>query len=306
VLGLAAVIFLLALSLFDVFPLPMLGLHLKSDESGTGDAFVSGVLVTLLATPCSGPLLGGVLGWAVMQPPAVRAALFMAVGVGMALPYLLLALFPKASRFVPRAGAWTGIIAKVAGMLLVGTSLYLISVLPGAQWGAAVMTLMAVLLFAFAVRRWAGLSASAIRRRMVWAVGIVAITACIGAASGIRPSFDDRTAFDVQAFRQVLGKENLLVEFTADWCPSCKVLERTSLSRGDLIPLEARYGTKVIVIDLTRPDAEADALLRSLGSISIPLVALFPKGEGASSPVVLRDLFTTAQLRRAAELAWKD
>lgn len=100
-------------------------------------------------------------------------------------------------------------------------------------------------------------------------------------------------------FRSLWGQTPLLVEFTADWCPSCKVLEHTVLTPSRLHGLIERYGVRLIKVDLTRPDPEAEALLRALGSVSIPVAAIFPTGDMADSPIVLRDLYTADQLEKA-------
>ena len=89
------------------------------------------------------------------------------------------------------------------------------------------------------------------------------------------------------------------MEFTADWCPSCKVLERTVLTPERLDALADRYGLRLVRVDLTRPDPDGEALLRALGSVSIPVTAIFPRGFLAKSPLVLRDLYTIRQLEAA-------
>jgi thiol:disulfide interchange protein DsbD len=110
-------------------------------------------------------------------------------------------------------------------------------------------------------------------------------------------------SFDPQIFAELLGKEPLLLEFTADWCPSCKVLEYTTLNETRMADLRRRYNVRTIRVDLTRDEGAArygKELLKALGSSSIPLLALFPVGENARQPVVLRDLITPAQLEEAA------
>ena len=95
----------------------------------------------------------------------------------------------------------------------------------------------------------------------------------------------------------------MLVEFTADWCPTCKVLERTVLSPETLQPLVERYHLQLIRVDLTRKDPDSEAFLRALGSVSIPLLAVFPTGKQAYEPLLLRDLFTADQLESLVKLA---
>jgi len=307
VMSLAVLIFLMALSLFGIFMLPMPGIHLSAAEEKhpVREAFVSGLLVTLLATPCSGPLLGGVLGWAAMQPSGAQGLVFGAVGLGMAMPYLLLALFPEAAvRFLPRPGRWMGFVARIAGVLLLATTAYLLSILPRSQWKGALLTLIIASAAAWCWNRWAGLDASRKRRWAAWGLGCAGIACAMFWTLRISPAVASVGSFSPSEFRENLGLRNMLVEFTADWCPSCKVLERTVLNPKSLDPLLKQYNLSLIRVDLTRPDMEADSLLRALGSVSIPVVAIFPAGKQAREPLVLRDLFTAGQLRQALSEAF--
>lgn len=90
-----------------------------------------------------------------------------------------------------------------------------------------------------------------------------------------------------------------MVEFTADWCPSCKFLEQTVLTPKQPARHHGTLRLRLIKVDLTRPDPEAQALLRAIGSVSIPVTAIFPKGLLSNSPIVLRDLYTASQLEDA-------
>jgi thiol:disulfide interchange protein len=104
--------------------------------------------------------------------------------------------------------------------------------------------------------------------------------------------------FSRQTLTGMLGQETVLVDFTADWCPTCKVLEQTNLTPARLTALKARYNIRLLRADLTEKNPEAEELLHSLGSKSIPLLAIFPKNS-PDSPLVLRDLFTPSQLEDA-------
>ncbi|MDL2280045.1 thioredoxin family protein, partial [Desulfovibrio sp. OttesenSCG-928-G11] len=107
-------------------------------------------------------------------------------------------------------------------------------------------------------------------------------------------------AFDPQAFADLLGKEPMLLDFTADWCPSCKALEHTTLNKNRMEDLRRKYNVRTIRVDITRNAEAGKELLRALDSTSIPVLALFPAGSGARQPVVLRDLVTPGQLEEAA------
>lgn len=300
VYGLLVLVFLLALSLFDVFTLPILDFKIANSNNPRLQAYLTGVVATLLATPCSGPLLGGVLGWAALQPLTIVLVVFAATGLGMALPYLFLALRPGAARLLPKPGPWTGVMERLVGFFLLGTALYLFSILPESRWLRVLTSLLAAALAAWIWGQWGGIRSSGWKKAgtALVAGGLVAVSLWWGAQPSLAvPS--PWQPFDAATFRAVLGKEPILLEFTADWCPSCKVLERTTLTPRRLLALADQYDLTLLKVDLTRPHPEAQALLRSLGSVSIPLTAVFPKGFLARSPLVLRDLYTPGQLEDA-------
>ena len=300
VLGLLLVVFALGLSMFGLFTLPVLDLKaVGAGGSSRAQPFFTGLVATLLATPCSGPLLGGVLGWAFQQPPEIMAFVFTSVGVGMALPYLVLAARPGLVRHFPRPGAWTGTLEQLVGFFLMGTSVYLLTILPDAWLMPALVTLLAVAFAAWIWGRWGGLDASPRRRTMVrlTAAALVAVAVWLSFAPSAPPARWE--PFEPATFRTMLGREPLIVDFTADWCPNCKLLEQTTLSSAAVSEWARRHGARLVRVDLTTESPEAQALLRALGSSSIPVVALFPKGLLSASPVVLRDLFTTGQMEQA-------
>ncbi|MDR3043095.1 MAG: thioredoxin family protein [Desulfovibrio sp.] len=300
VLGLLLVVFGLGLSMFGLFTLPVLDLKaMGAGGPSRAQPFFTGLVATLLATPCSGPLLGGVLGWAFQQPPEIMAFVFTSVGMGMALPYLLLAARPGLVRHFPRPGAWTGTLEQLVGFFLMGTSVYLLTILPDAWLMPALVTLLAVAFAAWIWGRWGGLDASPRRRAAVRlaAPALVAVAVWLAFAPSAPPARWE--PFEPTTFRAMLGREPLIVDFTADWCPNCKLLEQTTLSSAAVSEWARRHGARLVRVDLTAESPEAQALLRSLGSSSIPVVALFPKGLLSASPVVLRDLFTTGQMEQA-------
>jgi thiol:disulfide interchange protein DsbD len=142
-LALTVVLFALTMSLFGVFHLPVI--DLKVPEKATGNsrngAFVTGVLATLLATPCSGPFLGGVLAWTLLQPLFTVMAVFTCLGLGMALPYLMLAVWPRLVRFMPRPGDWMVSLEQGMGFLLAGSCIYFLTILPQEKLVAALFAL---------------------------------------------------------------------------------------------------------------------------------------------------------------------
>jgi thiol:disulfide interchange protein DsbD len=300
VLGMAALVFALSLSMFGVFNLPVVDLKIGGAHTHPRrQALFTGVVATLLATPCSGPFLGGVLGWTLLQPGWVIAVVLAAIGLGMALPYLIMALAPGLGRRFPKPGPWTGHLEHAVGFLLMATCVYLLSILPVSRIMPAL-----VLLWCTGASAWLWGSAGPgfdSRKAVVLKLCSGAMLA-LGLFLALRPAappapLDD---FDAAALRESLGKQAVVVDFTADWCPSCKALEQTVLTPARLEDMKKRYGLTLMRADLTEPNPRAEALLHALGSQSIPALAIFPK-DAPDRPLVLRDLFTAAQLTEALE-----
>ncbi|GAB6037338.1 hypothetical protein JCM15519_18970 [Fundidesulfovibrio butyratiphilus] len=310
ILGAAAALLALGLSLFGVVHLPVVDLKFGAREMAAGhdprsQAFLTGLLSTLLATPCSGPFLGGVLAWTLMQPVLVVVTVFLCIGLGMASPFLLMAARPDLVRFLPRPGPWMEHFEKLAGFLLLGACLYFLTILPQAMLPAALLALLLTGFACHAWGAWTNLSQPPLLRWGVRSLALaVAVAACLWALDPPGPHLDAWKPFDPERFSEALGRENMLVDFTADWCPTCKALEKTVLTRSTLARLKAHHRVTLVRVDITREDPKAMELLRALGSASIPVAALFPAGADAARPVVLRDLFSTEQLENAARQAF--
>lgn len=302
-------VFLMGLSMLGVFTLPAFDLRVGKSGSPMLNSYFTGLVSTFLATPCSGPLLGGVLAWAFTQPLTVLLAIFWAVGLGMALPYLVFCIWPNLVKILPRPGNWMYVFEHVLGFLLLGTALYLLSILPDEKHMQILSVLLLVSLCAWLWGKFCGLEAPRVRRRLVGSLGGLLLVAAMvwilqPPARGL-----DWQPLTQTAFQKDFGKKNMLVEFTADWCPNCKFLEATVLSSSKMRSWQKKYGLELVKVDLTHPDEFGDKLLNMLGSKSIPLTAIFPKGADASSPMVLRDLYGShaleEALRKTLGRAWR-
>lgn len=298
-------VFLMSLSMLGVYTLPVIDMGVgRQSESHRLQAYLTGAVSTFLATPCSGPLLGGVLGWAFTQSLPVVMVVFWAVGLGMSLPYLAFGAFPTLARILPRPGHWMGVLERLLGFVLMGTAVYLFSLLPQEGHVRILITLLVA-------AAWVWLL-SVLRRRPHWGpwvkiIGMFAL-ACVATVAlwAMRPpdAAPQWRAYDGQRFLQDLGNRPMLMEFTADWCPNCKFLEATVLTDARLRTWRDRYGLDFVRVDMTKADAGTTHLLESLGSRSLPFTALFPAGKGASSPMVLRDVYGVETLERAMEEAF--
>ncbi|MDC0335470.1 thioredoxin family protein [Pseudodesulfovibrio sp.] len=303
VLAVAGLVFALALSLFGLFHLPVIDLKFGVEsKSPRIQAFFTGNLTTLLATPCSGPFLGGVLSWALIQGPLVIAAVFISIGIGMSSPYLLMVIWPGLSRFLPKSGPWIVYVEKGIAFFLVGTAFYLVSLALGGESLRILAPLWAALLGG-----WLWKQTRSAESSTKWTIRFLTLVLFAGLVSWTTPTPVDENIweeFNPVELSQRIGEEKLFVDFTADWCPTCKVLEATVLTPDNVTRWKKEYGIAFIKVDMTERDLEAEALLRALGSMSIPTAALFSPGEDSKSPLVLRDLFTESQLENILE-SWE-
>ena len=312
VAAMAVLVFVLGLSLFGVFSVQLpgagAGLQAVAGRQGLTGSFCNGVLATILATPCSAPFLGTALGFAFSQPGAAVWAIFAAAGAGMALPYLLFALEPAWMRFLPRPGAWMERFKQLMGFVLMATVLWLLWVLghqvglEGVVWTGAF--LLCAALACWIPGQWADPRGGPGRR---WAARAAAV-AIVAAAYGIflhpalereRPPAAPAAAgrLDWQPFSSA-GLEELLaagrhvfIDFTAEWCWTCKVNERAVLEDAAVRAKFAELDVALVKADWTHRDAEITRWLRAFGRSAVPLYVIFPGGRSAE-PVVLPEILT--------------
>ncbi len=300
VAGMLVVIFALSLSLMGLITLPILDLKTSATASPRQQAFMTGMVATLLATPCSGPLLGGVLSWAFLQPLYLIVLIIMFVGLGMSLPYVFFSLRPQWVRFMPKPGAWMGFLEKIVAFFLLATVIYMFSILPPY---AQIPMLSALLVLAFLGWLWGtvgGLAAPRWRRRTLAGLFLAGMLgAVIYGASPPKVDMVTWQNFDVATFKQNLGKKVMLVEFTADWCPNCKFVEKTVLTQENLSAWQKEYALTFVRVDITQDNVQGEKLLHALGGKSIPLTAIFGMGMTAQNPTVIRDIYSKEDLEQA-------
>jgi thiol:disulfide interchange protein len=308
----AAVIFSLALSMFDVYTLniPLFaGRAARERENPYADAFMKGLLATLLATPCSGPFLGGTLAWALTQPPPVIFIIFMSVGSGMALPYLLLTLQPKLVSYIPKPGEWMITFERVMGFLLIFTVIYLVGILNRNDTLPAVTFLCFIALALWQYGRFGAIHRP-LSSRILSSVLLVVIIAFGYTFSfpGQGPTATEESAVNKSFTSASLmrnrdeGKISMVV-FTADWCPNCRVVERLSLHTPTVAEEMRRRGVDLMTADITRTNPPASELLEKLGGKSIPYLAVFPPKGDFRRPVCLRDIYSEEDVLKAIRMA---
>jgi len=323
---LAAVVFAMGLSFLGVWEIPIPGFVGSgkaaglAEKEGFSGAFAKGVITTILATPCTGPFMGTALAWAVSQPPLNVYAVFTSVGLGMASPYLLVGAFPKLIRFLPRPGAWMETFKQVMGFVLLGTVVYIFTFL---HWPYVVPTIG--LLFSLWVACWwigrtpptvdlnaklrAWLEAGTFVAAM-WLVmfpGIDEIVSGRFAFRGLQEVMADRFEDRYQrkgagAGRLPDGPNTVLIDFTADWCLTCKTLEAQVLNTAEVRRLVDRNRVITLQADWTQEAPEVDRLKRLFGG-GVPIVAVLPAGDPNKPTGVFRGGCTPGQVLDALKRA---
>ncbi len=269
---------------------------------GLAGHFATGALATLLATPCSAPFLGTAVGFALARGPVEILAIFAALGLGMGLPYLLVAAFPGLARRLPRPGPWMITLRRVLGLALGGTAVWLLTVLAaqaglGAAGGVAglMVLLLALLGCKGRLPRPAVLGGIVAVLALSLAVPVLAgrqePAAKPGAALGWEP-------FDPAAIpRHVAQGKLVFVDVTADWCITCQVNKKLVLDRGEVADFLSTPGTVAMRGDWTSPDAGIANYLSFFGRYGIPFNAIY--GPGAPEGIALPEVLTEAAVLEA-------
>jgi len=345
-ISLAAIVFAMGLSFLGVWQIPIPGfvgsgsaVELAEKEGPLG-AFMKGILTTILATPCSGPGVAVALGYSTGKPGGVVYMIFAMIGLGMASPFLVIGVFPKALRLLPKPGAWMERFEQIMGLVLLGTVIFLLSF---TAW-ANVLPAITLMLGLGAACWWIGqipFTAGALVKARGWLGGAAFATLCglfaftgkttindtevyglrgimehrlqryVAQQAALHSPGDDlldspeitqhTTAIhwvpysDERLERLTTANRTVLVDFTADWCLTCKTLEATVLETQEVRDALRANGVVALQADWTNGDPVISRKLESLGSKQVPVVAIFPAGR-AAQPIVLSGFYTKSLL----------
>ncbi|MFD0895332.1 thioredoxin family protein [Luteolibacter ambystomatis] len=300
VLGLLLLMFVLALNMFGVFEIgasaTSIGGSLQAKQ-GTMGAFFSGVLATLVATPCSAPFLGVAIGTAIGLPAVQFFLCFTAMGIGLAFPYLLLSCVPSLIRFLPRPGAWMESFKQAMSFLLFATAGYLLWVYVGQisleNMLGPVFGLSSIALGAWIYGRW-HLPHRTARTRMTAVV--LALVFVLGGVWLSKPPAKSALVWEhwSDARVQELLKQGtpVYVDFTAQWCATCQVNKKRAYT-PEVIKLMNSRGVVTLKADKTNPDPAIETKLRELNRSAIPVNVLYVPGK---EPVITPELLSPGYL----------
>jgi len=313
----AGLLFFLGLSLAGQFEI---GLSLTStggsllSKQGYAGSFFTGVLAVIVATPCTAPFMGAAIGYALGAPVAVTFAVFTALALGLAAPYVALTLQPAWTRFLPRPGAWMEVLKQAVSVPIFATVIWLAWVVVSAYGAATLAALLGgFLLLAIAgwflgrwpAKRWATAVAGLILTGVVGLLvrsGIDSEEVIEGASvlqqmppeqlSWLRkaagPTWQPWSADAVQ--KSIAAGQPVFVDFTASWCLTCQVNERVALSRPEVAQAFAAKNVALYRADWTREDPAITQALTALGRSGVPVYALYTPGQ--NDPVLLPQVLT--------------
>jgi thiol:disulfide interchange protein len=325
---LTTLVTLVALNLFGVFEVALGGRALDTagqlaSRHGAGGAFFNGVLATTLATPCTAPFLAPALGFAFAQNASVIVLIFLAVGLGLAAPYILLSWHPAWLKFLPKPGAWMEKFKIAMGFPMLATVVWLFNV-AASSYGKNILWL-GIFLVTVAFAAWifgeffqrghgrkgvalacvlillAGGYAFALEKELNWRVALP------DASGSLRESADgiDWQPWSAAAVAQAraAGKP-VLVDFTADWCLTCQVNKKTSLEIPSVREKLKSLNAVALLGDYTHfPDAITTELQR-YNRAGVPLVLVYPKS-AEEAPIVLPEFLTPGMVVSALDRAAK-
>ncbi|MDT8406090.1 MAG: protein-disulfide reductase DsbD family protein [Methylococcales bacterium] len=310
VLAIAYLMFAVGLSLSGVFTIgnSIVGVGSSlAQRSGYSGSFFTGVLATIVATPCTAPFMGAALGFALSQPPVVLLAVFLSLGFGLALPYLLLSYWPALQRRLPKPGVWMERLKQGLAFPMYGAAVWLVWVLAQqAGVNAVAVALGGMVAIGFAAwlceatkyanvgARRGGTSFAVVTLAAALLAGFVSVeTPASAVAFESEPTLNKNWEPYSPARLAELRAEGkpVFLNFTAAWCISCLVNERVALSQASVTDAFERSGITYLKGDWTNRDPEITRFLSHFGRSGVPLYLFYPKG-GSSEALVLPQLLT--------------
>lgn len=319
---LALVMLAVALNLSGVFEigtsLQGVGSGLAA-RNGLAGAFFTGVLAVVVAAPCTAPFMGPAIGWALLQPPAAALAVFLALGIGFALPFVAVAFVPALINRLPKPGGWMDIFKKALAFPMYGAVVWLVWVLT-VQVGADAVPRILGAGVLLALAAWIGGAAQrqhAVGGRHTGLAAIAATLAVLAVAGGaVWPTYAVATPAAAQAAElddEAYSPERLaalraegrpvLVNYTAAWCVSCQVNDRMALSTKAVADALARNNAAYLKADWTKRDPVIAAELARFGRAGVPLYLVY--GADGDEPAILPSILTQGVVAKALDAAGK-
>lgn len=326
--ALCLIVFVFALNLFGLFEINLnykLQTSAAKAESKEGylGSFLKGGLMTFLSTPCSAPFLAPAMGWAFTQSDYILFLSFSAAALGLALPYFLLTRYPFLLKKVPKPGPWMNNLKQFMGFLLLVTALWTLSVL-SAFGGILIVERFVILLLSLSLLIWIF---GKLQFKLHGLINLIIVISLLAISFlGVSWSIDSIKEQEIAAMKEmeeqsmqgeekkgdffdrealmaeIRGGQTVLLDFTADWCLTCKTLEKTVIHSKVIQDALKKNNVKLKVADWTKKDPVITGMLQEFGRSGVPIYVFYPAGN-PESPILLPDWITNSDVLKGIEKA---
>ncbi len=301
-LSMFLLVYIMGLSMFGLFEitLPSSIANIGAVKEGYMGTFMMGIMATLLATPCSAPFLGGTLFWALNSSAITTLIIFICIGIGMAAPYVILTAFPDLLNKMPTAGAWMIRLKEGLSFLMFGVAVYLATLFRPAEIIPLLSLAVAIAFGLWLSFKVVNFTTPTGKKYIVRAIAaaVILFTGVIGFGDSDSIGYlilaDKGSSYSeiIAAKEKALDEGKVVyLEFTANWCPNCKYVEKTVLDTEAFAKKMNEVNAGMIIADWTQKDDAIKAELNRLGSKSIPFTAVFHP-EKPDEPILLRDIYS--------------
>lgn len=294
----------LALFMFDVFSVTVPSSI--SSKTGNANGFIStigmGILAAILSTPCSFGILAAAFAWAQGQPLLPATIVIMTIGIGMAIPYLILTSMPSVLKKMPRPGKWMELIKQTVGFILLVIAVKLIAALPDDR---KMRVIYFAVLLSFCLWMWGSWVSFNTMKIKKYIIRAIAVTLAIWMGFLLLPapkkSLIDWEKYDAQKIQTAIEDNRaVLIKFTADWCLSCQAVEKLVYGRKDIADLLKQKNVLVIKADTTDRDYVATKALKNIyNEPGVPVSILLAPGQEDTSR--WRQIHFADSLKKALE-----
>lgn len=308
------IIGIMATGMFGFFSmrLPKFIYMINPEQDTLHGSFGLGILAAILSTPCTAPFMGAAAAWAATRPPSTTLATFAAIGIGMALPYLVLAASPALVEKMPKTGPASVLIKEVMGLLMLAAAAYFIgvglaAVLSSPPNPTSKLYWWPVMLFCFAAGGWLAyrtLQIASSKKLKAFFTGFGILLVAFSTWGAVR--LTDHGPVDWVHYTEnrleaaINARKAIVMVFTAEWCLNCNAIEQAVLHDPEIVALLKRDDIVAIKVDITGNNPAGKTKLREVGNLTIPLLVVFsPEGE----QVFKSDFYTVEQVQNAVREA---
>ncbi len=267
--------------------------NLISGTQGYFNSFATGFLAVIVATPCTAPFMGSALGFAILQPGYYSFLIFLFLGVGFSLPYLILSAFPKLVSILPRPGKWMEIFKQVMAFPMILTAIWLLWVL-SSQVSPFKLSLVligiTIIIFIYWLNTLSFTSLRSLRIKKVVSIFLILSLIIFLPISVDSKEANATDVFSKESLELKIKESPVFLNFTADWCITCKVNERVALNSSKIKDFFLDNNIEYIKADWTNKNDEISKLLASYGRSSIPFYVYFKSPD--SEPIILPEILT--------------